>query len=123
MWLTFDWDDIEPNHIKVKEAFIKLNEIFGHGNVWHRVSSSGTGLHLVIGTASFNKKTASIIISPIDFSDDEVFNYRTMFSSSAWELECNGRLITDGLRRQAGTTWGRIFTVKNGNVSGEWSPC
>jgi len=123
MWLTFDWDDIEPNHIKVTEAFTKLNELFGFGNVWHRISSSGTGLHIVIGSAAFNKKTSSIVITPIEFSDEDVLNCRRLFSSAEWELECNGRLMTDSMRIQAGTTWGRIFTVKNGNVSGAWTPC
>jgi len=123
MWLTFDWDDIMSDDAKVKIAFNKLNELFGVGNVWHRISSSKTGLHIVIANANYNKKTSSIILSPIEFSDDQVLHYRNLFSSEDWNLECNGRLMTDNLRKLAGTTWGRIFTVKNGNVSGEWNAC
>ncbi len=123
MWLTFDWDDVTPNEEKVKNAFSDLNEMFGVGNVWYRISSSQTGLHIVIAEGNYSKETSSIYLTPKEFDEDEVMQFRKLFSYPPYELECNGRLVTDSLRRSGGTTWGRIFTVKNGNKSGEWLPC
>lgn len=123
MWLTFDWDDVLPSDPKVEEAFGELNSLFGIGNVWYRISSSQTGLHIVIGEGKFSRETSSLSIEPIEFTDEQVMEYRKLFANDKWGLECNGRLLTDEMRRQGGTTWGRIFTVKNGKVSGEWLPC
>ena len=46
-----------------------------------------------------------------------------MFVNEPWNIECNGRLQTDLMRQKGGTVWGRVFTLKNGNISGEWLPC
>jgi len=123
MWLTFDWDDVSPTDPKVISAIEDLKKIYGLGRVWYRLSSSKTGMHLVIGNGKYNPKTASIGIEPIEFEDDEVMAVRERFAEEPYELECRGRLMTDKLRRDEGTTWGRVFIVKNGNVSGEWIPC
>jgi hypothetical protein len=123
MWLTFDWDDVSPVEPKVIAAIEDLKELFGVGRVWCRLSSSKKGMHLVIGDGRYNPKTASIGIQPIEFEEDDVMRIREQFAEEPYGLECRGRLMTDKLRREAGTTWGRIFIVKNGNVSGEWEPC
>jgi len=123
MWLTFDWDDVSPNDPKVVSAIEDLKSMFGVGMVWKRISSSKTGLHLVIGEGKFNVKAGTIGIKPKEFADDEVMEIRERFAEEPYGLECKGRLMTDKLRRQGGTTWGRVFIVKNGNVSEEWEPC
>ena len=48
--LTFDWDGVGLEDIKVNEALDSLTWEFGQGSVWYRISSSGTGLHVIIGT-------------------------------------------------------------------------
>ena len=47
--LTFDWDDISFDDERVIDALNQLTDIFGMGSVWYRVSSSGNGLHVMIG--------------------------------------------------------------------------
>ena len=123
MWLTFDWDDVSLDEIMVKNAIKELVMIFGKGNVWYRISSSGTGLHLVIANLRWDEKTMQSILTPKDFEDEVVMNLRNTFADEPWNLECKGRLITDSMRQQGGTVWGRVFTLKNGNLSGEWLPC
>ena len=48
--LTFDWDGVGLEDKKVQHALDSLTYEFGQGNVWYRISSSGTGLHIIIGT-------------------------------------------------------------------------
>lgn len=48
MYLTFDWDDMDITDPIVEEAMSELNNRFGYGNIWYRVSSSGDGLHIIL---------------------------------------------------------------------------
>ena len=123
MWLTFDWDDVSLDKLIVKDAIKELVSIFGKGYVWCRVSSSGTGLHLVIANLKWDRETMQSILTPKDLEDEVVMSLRHIFADEPWNLECKGRLITDTMRQTGGTVWGRVFTLKNGNVSGEWLPC
>jgi len=43
--LTFDWDDTDLENPVVVKALNYLEDEFGWGKVWVRVSSSGEGLH------------------------------------------------------------------------------
>ena len=123
MWLTFDWDDVSLDNSIVKKAINELVFLFGEWNVWYRISSSGTGLHLVVANLRWDEKTMQSILTPKDFEDEVVMSIRNIFADEPWKLECKGRLKTDTMRQQGGTVWGRVFTLKNGNISGEWLPC
>tara|TARA_R110002050_G_scaffold99275_1_gene205917 strand:+ start:149 stop:520 length:372 start_codon:yes stop_codon:yes gene_type:complete len=123
MWLTFDWDDVSLETPIVKAAILELVVLFGEGNVWYRISSSGTGLHLVVANLKWDGETMQSILTPKDFEDEFVMSIRKMFVNEPWNIECNGRLQTDLMRQKGGTVWGRVFTLKNGNISGEWLPC
>ncbi len=123
MWLTFDWDDVSLETPIVKTAMEELVFLYGEGNVWYRISSSQTGLHLVIANLKWDAETMQSILTPKDFEDELVMNIRQSFAVEPWNLECEGRLNTDTMRQTGGTVWGRVFTLKNGNVSGEWMPC
>ena len=65
MWLTFDWDDVSLDETIVKNAIKELVFIFGQGTVWYRISSSGTGLHLVIANLRWDEKTMQSIFLPM----------------------------------------------------------
>lgn len=123
MWLTFDWDDVTPDTEEVKLAVKELVSMFGDGYVWYRISSSGHGLHLVIAKLTWNTASESVFLSPIEFDDEEIMEYRGQFLEEPWNLECLGRLMGDSARKVSGTTWGRIFAVKNEGLSGEWFRC
>ena len=47
--LTFDLDDMTIEDEKVVDLLNWLCEEFGTENVWYRISSSGDGLHVMIG--------------------------------------------------------------------------
>ena len=123
MWLTFDWDDVNPTNPIVQTAMEELVNEFGDGFVWYRLSSSGNGLHLIIARLEWREQSESISLKPLDFPDEKVVEWRQKFHDEPWNLECCGRLITDAMRRMSGTTWGRIFKVKNSSKVGEWLPC
>ena len=123
MWLTFDWDDVSLETPIVKDAIKELVFLFGEGNVWYRVSSSGTGLHLVVANLKWDEETMQPILTPKYFEDEEVMSIRNIFANEPWNIECELRLKTDVARQKGGTVWGRVFTLKKGNVSGEWLPC
>tara|TARA_R110002110_G_scaffold142711_4_gene331022 strand:- start:4071 stop:4442 length:372 start_codon:yes stop_codon:yes gene_type:complete len=123
MWLTFDWDDVSLDSSIVNDAMGELVFLFSKGNVWYRTSSSGTGLHLVIANLEWDAETMQPILTPKDLEEEIVMSIRKRFRDEPWNLECNGRLRTDFGRQSGGTVWGRVFTLKNGNVSGEWLPC
>ena len=123
MWLTFDWDDVTPDAKEVKLAMKELVNLFGDGYVWYRVSSSGQGLHLVIAKLAWNSASERVLLSPLEFDDKEIMGYREQFFEEPWNLECLGRLMGDSARKASGTTWGRIFALKNEELSGEWLPC
>lgn len=113
--LTFDLDDMTIQDEKVVELLNWLCEEFGTENVWYRVSSSGDGLHVMIGELVISNITGIPELNPILLSTEEQMKYRTQV-----ELECRGRRISDSYRKQVGMRTSRIFQTKNGNDSGDW---
>jgi len=114
MRLTFDWDDISIQDPKAKQGIQELKNRFPDKYLFCRTSSSGEGLHLIVSNSNEE-------IIPTDFSDEEVIRHRTEFYEMG--LECEGRLRTDLRRRKMNTTWGRLFSVKDGKTCGEWFLC
>ena len=47
--LTFDWDDASLDDELVQSGLQLLTTLFPIENIWVRVSSSKTGLHVMIG--------------------------------------------------------------------------
>jgi hypothetical protein len=118
--LTFDWDDTDLENPKVSEALSYLSQEFGWEKVWVRVSSSGTGLHVIIARPEMNMDlTQNLVPEPMD--TETQFYWRKIFSEDPWNLECQGRFISDSARAQAGFTTSRIFGVKNGESCGPWN--
>lgn len=120
MYLTFDWDDTEITEPIVQDALNELNQRFGYGNLWYRVSSSGEGLHIILAQLTWNKEYGKMEMMPLDFEDDFTLAIRKEFSEPPWGLECKGRLISDSVRTKNGFRTGRIFSSKNGQSAGEW---
>ena len=119
--LNFDWDDILPDHQTAISAFEVLKDSFGIGRVWYRLSSSGTGLHVMI--ADLVPRPAdpyTLDLVPKDYEDDFVLQWRNHFLQPPHSLECQGRLRADSERRSHGFRIGRIFKSKNKATSGEW---
>jgi len=113
--LTFDWDDVAiDNHI-VQQALSQLAESFGPERVWYRVSSSGQGLHVLVGELD-----DSYHLRPIAVDSDASFAWRSRFHDPPFELECGGRLRADNERQAHGFPVGRLFSHKDGLASGEW---
>ena len=54
MYLTFDWDDVEQDEPIVQTALQELQQRFGVGTIWYRISSSGEGIHVIIANLSWN---------------------------------------------------------------------
>ena len=119
MWLTFDWDDVFITDPIVETAINELSARYPL-RVWYRVSSSGTGLHLVIAELKWDASTGTMQVTPVDFTESETFRIRTEFSAPPWELECRGRLISDSVRSKNGYRTGRLFSAKNQNLAGGW---
>jgi len=119
--LSFDWDDVGLEDKTVQKALSWLNFNFGQGSVWYRTSSSGDGLHVLIGRMRINPQTLDRFIEPIPMDVEKQINYRKQFSADPWNLECQGRFISDSARKSGGRNTSRIFIVKNENVSGEWN--
>ncbi len=118
--LTFDWDDTSLENPKVGKALSYLSQEFGWDKVWVRVSSSGTGLHVIIARPEINMDlTQNLVPEPMD--SEMQFHWRRIFSEDPWNLECRGRFICDSARAQAGFTTSRIFGVKNGESCGPWN--
>jgi hypothetical protein len=113
--LTFDLDDMTIEDEKVANLLNWLCEEFGTENVWYRISSSGDGLHVMIGELVISNITGIPELNPILLSTDEQMKYRNQV-----ELECRGRRISDSYRKQVGMRTSRIFKTKNGNDSGDW---
>ena len=63
MWLTFDWDDVSLDTPIVKGAIKELVFLFGEGNVWYRISSSGTGLHLVVANLKWDNEIMQSVLN------------------------------------------------------------
>ena len=118
--LTFDWDGVGLEDKTVQHALDSLTYEFGQGNVWHRISSSGTGLHIIIGNIQLDPKTLDRFIRPIPMNANKQMEYRKRFSLDPWNLECKGRFISDSARVVGGLTTSRIFVVKNDQQSSDW---
>lgn len=113
--LTFDWDDINFDDERVIDSLNELNSIFGDGSVWYRISSSGEGLHVMIGDVILDEISGITILQPTPMTSNEQIKYRKMF-----DLECRGRLISDSVRAKQGFRTSRIFNTKNGKSVSEW---
>ena len=118
--LTFDWDGVGLEDKTVQHALDYLTYEFGQGNVWYRISSSGKGLHIIIGTIQVDPKTLSRFIRPTPMNANNQMEYRKRFSVDPWNLECKGRFISDSARAAGGLTTSRIFVVKNDEQSSDW---
>jgi len=117
--LNFDWDDVSLDHPTVQQALSQLATTFPD-QVWYRVSSSGTGLHVLVAELS-----PELELIPVDFSPQEVMEIRSQFWTPAPEgfgLECGGRLRADRERLAHGFSIGRLFAFKNQNQTGKWQP-
>lgn len=117
--LNFDWDDVTLDHPTVQLALSQLATQFPD-QVWYRISSSGTGLHVLVAELS-----PELELIPADFTAEEVMTIRAQFWTPAPEgfgLECGGRLRADRERLSHGFSIGRLFSVKNDNQVSKWIP-
>jgi hypothetical protein len=117
--LNFDWDDVSLDHPTVQQALSQLATQFPD-QVWYRISSSGTGLHVLVAELS-----PELELIPVDFPAEKVMTIRAHFWTPAPEgfgLECGGRLRADRERLSHGFSIGRLFAVKNGNEVSRWLP-
>ena len=112
--LTFDWDDCSIDDEIVQKELDFLCLEFGNEYVWYRISSSKTGLHIMIGELKLDK-FGDLILVPLEMDYSEQMRYREQSP-----LECRGRFFSDSMRKEGGLMTSRIFTVKNGNEVGEW---
>ena len=119
-YLTFDWDDVDISDTIVITALQELQDRFGYGNVWYRISSSQTGLHVVIARLEYSFATGTMVLEPNLVSPEVQIKIRQEFAEEPWFLECKGRLISDSVRTQHGFRTGRLFWAKNDNVAKEW---
>lgn len=113
--MNFDWDDVILSENRVQQALLHLNGCYPD-LVWYRISSSGTGLHVVIAELD-----SDLNLVPLSYSDDEQFEMRKLLSAPPYELECGGRLRADRERSAHGFRIGRIFSHKNEKISGGWN--
>ena len=114
--LNFDWDDVSFDNLVVQQAFSHLATRYPD-QIWWRVSSSGTGLHVMVAELS-----PELTLIPRQFPEAEVIAIRSQFHGAPYHLECGGRLRADGERRAHGFSIGRLFAHKNGATAGEWRP-
>ncbi len=119
--LTFDWDDASLEDELVQSGLQLLTTLFPIENIWIRVSSSKTGLHVMIGELLWNTFLGESILTPIDMSVEDQMRYRHQFVE--FGLECSGRLISDTVRQTTTLQTSRVFGIKNGNRSEAWLPC
>ena len=119
--LTFDWDDASLDDELVQSGLQLLTTLFPIENIWVRVSSSKTGLHVMIGELLWNTFLGESILTPIDMSVEDQMRYRHQFVD--YGLECSGRLISDTVRQTTTLQTSRVFGIKNGNRSEAWLPC
>lgn len=125
--LTFDWDDRTPEDPLVIRALAELAHRFGASRVHYRISSSGTGLHVLIGSYRFDPRTRSVSLAPAPMPVSQQFALRAEFGAEPWvddngPLECPGRFISDSTRADAGLATSRIFGVKT-DVDGTPAVC
>lgn len=119
--LTFDWDDASLDDELVQSGLQLLTTLFPIENIWVRVSSSKTGLHVMIGELLWNTFLGESILTPIKMSVEDQMQYRHQFVD--FGLECSGRLISDTVRQSTTLQTSRVFGIKNGNRSEAWLPC
>ena len=112
--LTFDWDNIGIDDPMVQEELNALCEEFGDEFVWYRISSSGDGLHVLIGKLILDS-LGEFKVVPLTMPPKQQMEYRKKV-----ELECKGRFFSDSMRQEAGLRTSRIFNIKNGTSVGEW---
>jgi hypothetical protein len=117
--LTFDWDDVGISDKVVQKALAELNSDFSQ-RVWYRVSSSGTGLHVIIAELAYDT-SFGLILNPIKMPVETQFEYRAKYSEKPWNLECAGRFFSDQVRSSEGFRTSRVFVSKNGMQAGEWA--
>tara|TARA_S200002703_G_scaffold135239_1_gene124012 strand:+ start:116 stop:487 length:372 start_codon:yes stop_codon:yes gene_type:complete len=113
--LTFDWDDISLEAPEVQRELEWLCEVFGEDYVWYRVSSSKTGLHVMIGEIIYNTQSCTFDVVPLPMSVEKQMEFR-----ERTEIECRGRFFSDLFRKEMGLRTSRVFSTKNGNRVGEW---
>ena len=113
--LTFDWDDISLEAPEVQRELEWLCEVFGEDYVWHRLSSSKTGLHVMIGEIIYNTQSCTFDVVPLPMSVEKQMEFR-----ERTEIECRGRFFSDLFRKEMGLRTSRVFSTKNGNRVGEW---
>ncbi len=118
--LTFDWDDTDLENPVVVKALNYLEDEFGWGKVWVRISSSGGGLHVLIADMKIADMDMTQVLIPDEMDTETQFQWRKVFSEEPWSLECRGRFISDSARAKTGFTTSRIFGVKNGQQAGHW---
>lgn len=119
--LTFDWDDASLDDELVQSGLQLLTTLFPIENIWVRISSSKTGLHVMIGELLWNTFLGESILTPIKMSVEDQMRYRHQFVD--FGLECSGRLISDTVRQSTTLQTSRVFGIKNGNRSEAWLPC
>ena len=66
-------------------------------------------------------KTLNRYIEPIPMVAEDQISYRKKMATDPWNLECQGRFISDSARKLGGRNTSRIFIVKNENISGDWN--
>jgi hypothetical protein len=113
--LTFDWDDVSLEAPEVQRELEWLCEVFGEDYVWYRVSSSKTGLHVMIGEIVYNTQSCTFDVIPLPMSVEKQMEFR-----ERTEIECRGRFFSDLFRKEMGLRTSRVFSTKNGNRVGEW---
>jgi len=113
--LTFDWDDISLEAPEVQRELEWLCEVFGEDYVWYRLSSSKTGLHVMIGEIIYNTQSCTFNVVPLPMSVEKQMEFR-----ERTEIECRGRFFSDLFRKEMGLRTSRVFSTKNGNRVGEW---
>ena len=113
--LTFDWDDISLEAPEVQRELEWLCEVFGEDYVWYRLSSSKTGLHVMIGEIIYNTQSCTFDVVPLPMSVEKQMEFR-----ERTEIECRGRFFSDLFRKEMGLRTSRVFSTKNGNRVGEW---
>ena len=113
--LTFDWDDVSIDNKTVQRALSQLAESFGPERVWYRVSSSGQGLHVLVGELDDTHQ-----LQPLAVEFDTAWSWRTHFFNDPFKLECGGRLRSDNERQAHGFPIGRLFSHKDDQTAGPW---
>ena len=113
--LTFDWDNVSIDDGIVQAELEWLCEEFGEDYVWYRVSSSKTGLHVLIGQIELHPITLDFNIVPLKMGVEKQLEYR-----ENTQIECRGRFFSDLFRKKMGLRTSRIFSTKNGRDVGDW---